>query len=77
MSTLEFLSTLNGRIHSSIEEIVITQRRGISIWVKGEKDSLCFCNSCIFFLYEEGLKVKDGEYITFIRFDEIRTVKKF
>ena len=77
MRTLDFKETLNSRIYSSIEEIVITQRRGISIWVKGEKDSLCFCNSCVFFLYEEGLKVKDGGYITFIRFDEIRTVRSF
>jgi hypothetical protein len=74
---LEFLSTLNGQIYSSIEEIVITQKRGISIWVKGEKDGLCFNDNCQFFLYEEGLKVKDGGYTTFIRFEEIRTIRKF
>ena len=76
MSKLEFLSTLNGQIYSSIEEIVINQGRGISIWLRGEKDSLCFNNECIFFLYEEGLRVNDGGYTTFIRFDEIRTIRK-
>lgn len=76
MGTLEFLSTLNGQIYSSIEEI-INQKRGISIWLRGEKDCLCFNNGCNFFLYEEGLMVKDGGYTTFIRFNEIRTFKKF
>ena len=76
MTSLEFLSTLNGQIYSSIEEIVVNQKRGISIWLRGEKDSLCFNNECNFFLTQEGLKVNDGGYTTFIRFDEIRTIRK-
>jgi hypothetical protein len=77
MRTLEFLSTLNGQIYSSIEEIVVNQGKGISIWLRGEKDCLCFNNECNFFLTQEGLKVKDGGYTTFIRFEEIRTIRKF
>lgn len=77
MRTLEFLSTLNGQVYSSIEEIVVNQKRGISIWLRGEKDCFCFNNKCNFFLYEEGLMVKDGGYITFIRFNEIKTVRSF
>lgn len=76
MTSLEFLSTLNGQIYSSIEEIVVNQSKGISIWLRGEKESLCFNNECNFFLYEEGLRVNDGGYTTFIRFDEIRTIRK-
>ena len=75
--TLEFLSSLNGQVYSSIKEIVINQGKGITIWLKGEKDSLCFSNKCDFFLYEEGLRVDDSGYINFIRFDEIRTVRSF
>ena len=77
MRTLEFLSTLNGQVYSSIEEIVVNQKRGISIWLRGEKDCLCFNDNCQFFLYEEGLRVNDGGYTTFVRFDEIRTVRSF
>lgn len=77
MRTLEFLSTLNGQIYSSIEEIVVNQGKGISIWLRGEKDCCCFNNECNFFLTQEGIKVEDCSYITFIRFDEIRTVRSF
>ena len=77
MTSLEFLSTLNGQIYSTIQEIIIKQGKGIAIWLKGEKDSLCFNENCTFFLYEEGLKVDDNGYVSFIWFNEIRTVKKF
>ena len=77
MKTLEFLSTLNGQIYSSIEEIVVNQKSGITFWLKGEKDCRCFNNNCNFFLTQEGIRIKDDEYITFIWFDEIRTVKSF
>lgn len=77
MGNLGFLSTLNGQIYSSIKEIVINQGKGISIWLRGEKDCLCFNDECNFFLTQEGIKVEDGSYITFIRFDEIRAVRSF
>lgn len=76
MGNLEFLSTLNGQIYSSIEDIIVNQGRGISIWIRGEKDAFIFNNECEFFLTQEGLKVKDGGYTTFIWFDEIRTIRK-
>ena len=78
MSTLEF-KTLNGQIYSSIEEIVTNQKGGISLWLIGEGDCRCYNGNCNFFLTQEGIKIvdEDGIYTTFIRFDEIRTIRKF
>ena len=71
---LEFLSTLNGQVYSTIQNILESNKK-ITIWLKGEKDCLVFNEECSFFLTQEGLKVKDGRYTTFVWFEEIRTVR--
>lgn len=71
---LEFLSTLNGQVYSTIQNILESNKK-ITIWMKGEKDCLVFNEECEFFLTQEGLKIKDGNYTTFIWFEEIRTVR--
>ena len=74
--TLEFLSTLNGQVYQTIQEI-INNKKGLVISIKAETNSYIFDVDCDFFQTFEGLKVKDGKYNYFISYCEIREVHEF
>lgn len=73
---LEFLSTLNGQVYQTIQNI-LSEKKGLTIKIKGEDDYQIFDAECDFFQTMEGIKIVDGKYIYFYTYDEIRRISEY
>ena len=73
---LEFLSTLNGQVYQTIQNI-LSEKKGLVIKAKGENDYQIFDADCDFFQTMEGIKITDGKYNYFYLYEEIRRVYEY
>ena len=74
--TLEFLSSLNGHVYKAIQKILL-EGKGLVIKPKGEEEKAIFDNDCEFTQTMEGIMIKDGKYVYFYTYDEIREVHEY